>query len=121
MGFLGAYNISDETILTTKDNNIVDKKSLEEKPYKIPKLIHFVWAGGKKLMDGDKEISNVTQWCKSNSTCEIILWVDSRTFSGSLEDMQCSYSALFENNGIRVIVDKCKNNLIVILKELRLS
>ncbi len=38
----------------------------------IPRLIHFVWAGGDKLMNDD-EVTIVAIWCTHNPTCTVNL------------------------------------------------
>lgn len=45
---------------------------------KIPKIIHFIWAGGKKRLPR-KYAESVMSWARANRTFKIYLWVDKVT------------------------------------------
>lgn len=45
---------------------------------KIPKEIHFIWAGGEKIMPDDA-IKNVLAWSQINPEFNIKIWVDVQT------------------------------------------
>lgn len=45
----------------------------------IPKIIHFIWAGGQHEMP-KPSIEVVSKWARQNAGFEIFLWVDSKTF-----------------------------------------
>lgn len=84
----------------------MEEISSEQEQYRVPQLIHFVWAGGKKLMDGEDEIKTVAKWCKANLNCQVMLWVDSSSYDCTLEEMGHQYSVLFHELGIPVLTNK---------------
>lgn len=47
----------------------------------MPKIIHFIWAGGPKPFPND---SVIQAWREKNPDCQIILWVDKSTTSSSV-------------------------------------
>lgn len=51
----------------------------------IPKIIHFIWAGGVKLMP-DKNIEVMISWKKENPDFAIWLWVDKKTYKETDEN-----------------------------------
>lgn len=53
----------------------------------VPKIIHFVWAGGEKMMP-DSSISVVSEWAKQNPRFAIYLWVDAKTSGKSGTDQE---------------------------------
>ncbi len=44
----------------------------------VPKLQHFIWAGGEKLLPPDN-VAHVKEWARKNPEFETILWVDKKT------------------------------------------
>jgi hypothetical protein len=47
-------------------------------PFTIPRIIHFIWAGGQKLLPSDSA-KIILQWARNNPRFHIYLWVDYRT------------------------------------------
>lgn len=47
----------------------------------VPKIIHFIWAGGKKPL-GERELLVSENWHKKNPDFQIWLWVDRSTTPG---------------------------------------
>lgn len=41
----------------------------------IPKIIHFIWAGGTKILP-KKNLKNIIEWKRRNPDFKIMLWVD---------------------------------------------
>lgn len=68
---------------------------------KIPTLIHFIWAGGRKELY-DEGMDNLVRWCISNPGFTINLWVDSRTSGKSLASFQENYQEKFKTAYQRV-------------------
>lgn len=58
---------------------------------KIPKIIHFIWAGGEKLLD-NTSIDVIIEWAAENKDWEIYLWVDEATCK---KDISTSYHISF--------------------------
>lgn len=56
---------------------------------KIPKYIHFIWAGGKKLMPKENR-STVAEWSAKNKNFTTYLWVYSETTPNLDEFKGCS-------------------------------
>lgn len=54
-----------------------------QEEYKIPKLIHFVWAGGQ-LLPPISSIETIIKWGLNNPNWQVCLWVDKSTYSGDL-------------------------------------
>lgn len=46
----------------------------------IPKLIHFIWAGGEKLLP-EQNAARIKAWAAKNPDFEIWLWIDKKTTS----------------------------------------
>lgn len=75
---------------------------MDEKRYKVPPRAHFIWAGGKKVMDLEG-IELVSSWIKANDKTEGFianLWVDKLTAEKSLVEV---YKELFKAHGITVL------------------
>lgn len=73
----------------------IEQKSTEnllssspEQNIELPKIIHFIWAGGKKTMPKES-MKVVAEWAKQNPGFEIWLWVDAKT-SGKKDENQNS-------------------------------
>lgn len=47
--------------------------------HNVPKLIHFIWAGGKLPMSDEGNIAIVKAWASANPDFQTILWVDQKT------------------------------------------
>ncbi len=45
----------------------------------VPKLIHFIWAGGKLPMPDEDNIAVVKDWARANPDFQTMLWVDQKT------------------------------------------
>lgn len=48
--------------------------------YTIPRILHFIWAGGEGRMPREN-IKNMLKWLHKNPNFEVYLWVDSKTTS----------------------------------------
>lgn len=46
--------------------------------FKVPKLVHFIWAGGDKIMPEDA-LANVVSWAQQNPDFTMKIWVDRAT------------------------------------------
>lgn len=57
----------------------------------IPRIIHFIWAGGEKIMPG-KAILNVTKWAEANPEFTIKIWVDPVTDPNYLVKYQKAFN-----------------------------
>lgn len=55
--------------------SISGKEELHKEKHSIPKLIHFIWAGGETPMTLDG-IGVVKKWILKNPDCDFILWGD---------------------------------------------
>ncbi|MBA3535918.1 MAG: hypothetical protein H0T84_04820 [Tatlockia sp.] len=58
----------------------------------IPKIIHFIWAGGEKLLP-ENNIARIKAWADKNPDFETFLWIDKKTTT-RLAD----YYSIFEFN-----------------------
>lgn len=56
----------------------------------IPKLIHFVWAGGNNPMKDDS-LKVVAEWAIKNPDFKIKIWVDPKTFEGGMGKLEEYY------------------------------
>ena len=56
----------------------------------IPKIIHFIWAGGTRILPGQNLI-NILQWKNLNPDFQVILWVD----SASTPEFKSLYKRLY--------------------------
>jgi len=65
---------------------------------KIPKIIHFIWAGGQRKLP-PMEVDVVTDWANQNPGFQIYLWVDKST---GTDDMVQHYTTQFRERGIHV-------------------
>lgn len=65
-----------------------------EDKYKIPPIIHFIWAGGEKNLD-DKGLANIAKWAMLNPGVMPILWVDEKTSGTSFSQLQSEYLERF--------------------------
>ncbi|CAM4429905.1 MAG: hypothetical protein LEGION0398_MBIBDBAK_01333 [Legionellaceae bacterium] len=63
----------------------------------IPKIIHFIWAGGNKQM-GDDEVETVIKWTHKNPDCKILIWVDIQTYFPGNEHLLKFYQDIFSSN-----------------------
>lgn len=52
-----------------------------QQPKAIPKIIHFIWAGGNELLPREN-LENIVKWCQQNKDFQIQLWVDKSTVGG---------------------------------------
>lgn len=51
----------------------------------LPKIIHFIWAGGEKLLP-NRSVESIKSWAESvqeDPLCKIYLWVDQKTTSST--------------------------------------
>jgi hypothetical protein len=82
----------------SKHSKILNEEE-EKAQHIIPKIIHFIWAGGDKTMP-EKNIQTVLAWKEKNPSFNVWLWVDKRSVSSeevwkkSLED----YQGMISNN-----------------------
>lgn len=67
----------------------------------IPKVIHFVWAGGERQLP-KKNLETVLDWAQRNSDFAVKIWVDPNSCSG----------------GMRVIIEKYRSTYHEMLDEL---
>ncbi|MFY4731358.1 glycosyltransferase, partial [Nitrospira sp. BLG_2] len=82
------------------------KLALENAPNdRIPKFIHFIWAGGIKLMDDEREVETVVGWCKANPHCRVHLWVDYDTYPKTARPLLDRYKQIFGAHEIKVVTD----------------
>jgi hypothetical protein len=51
----------------------------------VPKLIHFIWAGGTKLLPPENA-KRIKAWAKKNPGFEVVLWIDSASTPKDLLD-----------------------------------
>lgn len=65
----------------------------------IPKLIHFIWAGGEKIMP-DNALLNVANWAKENPDFNVIIWVDSVTDPNVNEKYNKKFTNLFSDQAL---------------------
>lgn len=52
---------------------------------KIPKIIHFIWAGGNLLMHKEY-LKSVLLWASKNSTFDVYFWIDPQTGIDKIEE-----------------------------------
>lgn len=57
---------------------------------RIPKIIHFIWAGGQKLLPKEN-LLNIVKWKRMNWDFQVILWVDSTSTS----QLELKYQRLY--------------------------
>ncbi|CAM4446268.1 MAG: Subversion of eukaryotic traffic protein A [Legionellaceae bacterium] len=69
----------------------INKKDNE---FTIPKIIHFIWAGGNKLLPFD-HIENIINWGEKNKGWKILLWIDKNSYQGQI-DIFLAYKDLFK-------------------------
>lgn len=62
----------------------------------IPKLIHFIWAGGEKIMP-HSALLNVANWARENPDFTVIIWVDSVTDPTVHEKYNKKFTDLFSD------------------------
>ena len=99
----------------------MEKITEHDSTFCVPQVVHFIWAGGDKLMEGKKEVGAVAAWCKANPNCQINLWVDYDSYSGNPRNLIDSYKTLFEAHGVRVISghsNTTENNPTLIIKDI---
>lgn len=75
---------------------------------RIPKLFHFIWAGGEKKLPDDN-IEVILGWMQDNPNCKFRLWIDEATAAEN-EDLTAFYQKQFQiiagKKGIKVDLDK---------------
>ncbi len=59
----------------------------EENVIEIPKIIHFIWAGGVKALPNDSE-EVIAEWAVENDQYDIYLWLDTLTSGENFEDLK---------------------------------
>ncbi len=64
----------------------------------IPRIIHFVWAGGSNLLP-DKSKHKINDWARLNPSFKIFLWIDS---TSAPTDLSVHYREQFSNLGSRL-------------------
>jgi hypothetical protein len=67
-----------------------------EKMFSIPKIIHFIWAGGTYIMPVN-EMEVVSKWAQKNPEFKVYLWVEKNTAN---EDMPKIYEENFTQEEI---------------------
>jgi hypothetical protein len=60
----------------------------------IPKIIHFIWAGGSELLS-EKNMQTIAKWALNNSEFQIYIWIDEKTSKFSLAKLNSSYHESF--------------------------
>lgn len=70
---------------------------------RLPRIIHFVWAGGEKIMV-EAAFETVVGWYKTNRKdgFQVWIWVDSKSDPKVEEKYSKSYEVLFGSKGIRL-------------------
>ena len=82
-------------------------KQNKSEQYNLPKVIHFIWAGGSKKLPKDSR-KVVKAWCQQNPGFSVRLWVDSQTASElnqpmDFELLEQEYVEEFKKIGVDVI------------------
>lgn len=76
----------------------------------IPKVIHFIWAGGEKLLP-DINIERIKTWSLKNPDFEIWLWIDKKSTSQENLDIYSS-SDKFGANPKIILKDITEENVV---------
>jgi hypothetical protein len=85
---------------------------------KIPKLIHFIWAGGQKIMP-DQAIQNVVTWANANPDFSVNIWIDEVTDPDVYEKYTRQFEKLFPREKFNNIHLKDINRKGVVTPEIR--
>jgi hypothetical protein len=81
----------------------MDRDIEEIKP--IPFYLHFIWAGGEKLLPLES-LEVIMEWMEQNPEFKTFLWIDAETtgqgrnFAEKLQDVTLRYQKLFSKSGI---------------------
>lgn len=59
----------------------------------IPRIIHFIWAGGAKIMPVTG-LTNVIAWAKANPDFAVKIWIDSKTDPECIAKYQDAFTSL---------------------------
>jgi hypothetical protein len=70
------------------------KQTKETESLVIPRLIHFIWAGGYTPLP-DINMETIATWAWKNTDFKICLWVDEKTSGTSFEEIQQKYQKDF--------------------------
>jgi mannosyltransferase OCH1-like enzyme len=87
-------------------NPIIEKKKAApakaaELSKVIPKIIHFIWAGGiKKLPEKNRE--NIVQWIRANPGYQCVVWVDRATCGQEERVFNEEYQKLFAETAAKI-------------------
>jgi hypothetical protein len=69
----------------------------------IPKIIHFVWAGGEKLLPPDAR-ETILHWLALNPHFKVYLWVDSSSYSKGMSGLQVDYTQLLTETRLSSVI-----------------
>jgi hypothetical protein len=64
-------------------------------PKKTPKIIHFVWAGGEKLMP-EQNMERVFEWANHYPNFEIAIWVEAASVRDGMDKIKRHFFDLLE-------------------------
>lgn len=64
-------------------------------PLEIPKLIHFIWAGGKVLLKA-RNVEIIKNWATTHPNYKIFLWIDKKTAPEN-KDLVEYYNEVFKD------------------------
>lgn len=71
------------------------KQTAKTESLVIPRIVHFIWAGGEKPL-ADKNMQTIALWALKNPDFKIYLWVDEKTSGSSIEKIQQRYQSDFK-------------------------
>lgn len=89
------FNSLKSTLFGSSSSQTIVESSTTSNQYTLPKLIHFIWAGGDKPMPLP-EMRVVAEWAKKYPNWKIYLWIDKATVS-SIEDLTKYYLQFFRS------------------------
>ncbi len=68
--------------------------------YIIPKYLHFVWAGGEKIMP-ERSFTTVFKWVLANPNLKYFIWIDYTTYPGGKQALKKKYK-----EELQIFIDK---------------
>ena len=72
--------------------------ALSSQPKEIPKIIHFIWSGGQKIIPPDG-IANIKEWMDKNPDHTVFLWVGEHILHYDISSHKKEYLKAFAQYG----------------------
>lgn len=94
---------------------------MNERPietYLIPRTIHFIWAGGAKIMPVTG-LNNVIAWAKANPDFAVKIWIDTKTDPECVRKYQDAFTSLGGMPGNIVLTDISEPSKAISSPEIR--